>query len=159
MLLSDATRESIDGTIVGEIATKRESGESGVSEGCRSITRRFGGPIDEEERCAPLGERARDGFADLPLPPRSRQQNRIAEIVSRHGTEYVYDWLRMPTNRHYRFAERLERCILRGGDRQRVGERGERARRHWRGNVKSRIAQSQSLESRRATRVHHVCVA
>src|SRR6185295_5531845 len=109
VVLLDATGEGVDGTTVGEIATKRESGESGVSEGCCSITRRFGGPIDEEERCAPLGERARDGFADLPLPPRSRQQNRIAEIVSRHGTEYVYDWLRMPTNRHYRFAERLER--------------------------------------------------
>src|SRR5205085_8734830 len=31
------------------------------------------------------------------------------EITSRHGTEYVYDSLRMPTNRSYSFAGRVER--------------------------------------------------
>ena len=109
VLLPDAIREGVDGARVGKIASERKGTMPRGGERCRTLARRFGGPIDQEKRRPRFGECARDDFADLTFPASSSQQNRIAEIVSRHGTEYVYDSLRMPTNRHYSFAERLER--------------------------------------------------
>ena len=109
VLFPHAVRECTNRRGVGEIAAEGKGAKPRRGERCRTISRGFGGPIHQEERRPPLGERTRHGLTHLTFPPRSSQQNRIAEIVSRHGTEYVYDSLRMPTHRHYSFAQRLER--------------------------------------------------
>lgn len=112
VLLLHILRKGGDGRNVGEIAAERGSTKASARERCRALTRCFGAPIDQDERCPGLGKRARDHFANLTFASRSGEQNRIAEIVSRHGTEYVYDSLRMPTNQHHSLAERLERLAI-----------------------------------------------
>jgi cardiolipin synthase len=109
VLPSHAITKCTHGGYIGEIAAERKCTMSCIGERRGALTCRFGGAIHQQERCPGLGKGARDDFANLAFPPNTSQQDRIAEIVSRHGTEYVYDSLGMPTSRHYSFAERLER--------------------------------------------------
>src|SRR4051812_42759310 len=109
MLPAHAITECRHGDRIGEIAAERKCTMPCGGERRGALTCRVGGAIHQQERCPGLGKGARDDFADLPSPAYTRKGDRIAKIVSRHATEYVYDSVRMPTSRHYSFAERLER--------------------------------------------------
>jgi cardiolipin synthase len=109
VLLAYTVSECTHAGRIGEITAERKCTMSGAGERPGAITCRVGGAIHQQERRPGLGKGARDDFADLAFPAYASQQDRIAEIVSRHGTEYVYDSLGMPTSRHHSFAERLER--------------------------------------------------
>jgi len=109
MLAPDAIRETCDGVRIGQVASERESARASASEWISAIARLLGPAVDEQQRGAAFGECACNDLSDLALPSHTSEQNRIAEVGLGHGTEYVWETPRMPTNRSYSFAERIER--------------------------------------------------